>query len=126
MKSPILRSVLFAAGLVATSALATSAFAQTAAAPDCKSQLEALSKDIAATGLGTPDKPGGGVVRGRKGHSHTGAEMTVMQDHLRAAQRACSAGEEHDAMLHMDVVRAVVHLAEVQHPDSHHYTKPKK
>lgn len=105
-------------------AMASAAFAQDAAPKDCKAALDALSKEYQATGLSTPPKPSGGMVHGMKGHTHSGAELTVMREHFMAAKRACDEGRDHDSMLHQDVVRAILNLPPVEHPASHHYTKP--
>ncbi len=55
------------------------------------------------------------------GHAHTGGEVNVMLQQLGRAARSCKAGEEHEAMLRMDAVRAIMKFAEIAHPASHHY-----
>ena len=124
MKSHMLKGTAFAALLAVTMIAAPAAFAQDAAPKDCKATLEALSKDYAATGLSAPAKPSQAMVHGTKGHTHTGAEMTVMKTHFAEAQRTCDEGKDHESMLHQDVVRAILNLPPVEHPASHHYTKP--
>jgi len=105
---------------------APAAFAQDAVAQNCKTALDALSKDYAATGLTAPTKTSEAIVRGVKGHRHSGRELTVMRRHFADAQRTCDQGKDHESMLHQDVVRALLNLPAVQHPASHHYTLPPK
>jgi hypothetical protein len=78
------------------------AFAQ----PTCQQQLDQLSQQWEA----------------RHGHQHMGPVVTFMRDQLRSAAQLCNAGQEHEAMLRMDVVRAYLSLPEVAHPASHDYT----
>ena len=124
MTTPILTKVAIA--LAVATIAAPAAFAQDAVAHDCKTALEALGKDYAATGLSTPSKPSAAIVQGVKGHRHGGPELTVMRRHFAEAQRSCDEGKDHESMLHQDVVRALLNLPEVQHPASHHYTMPPK
>ena len=90
-----------------------------AAGEDCKKQIDDLNRDWAATGLPAPDKPGQTRVAGKKGHEHTGAEVTYMRNQRMKAAHLCQEGNEHEAMLRMDVIRAWLKLPEVQHPAEH-------
>lgn len=69
----------------------------------CQQQLDVLSQQFDA----------------RHGHQHMGSVVTFMRDQLRSATQLCDAGQEHEAMLRMDVVRAYLSLPEVAHPASH-------
>lgn len=100
---------------------AASASAQTAAPATCQQELEELSKTLNTLMPFGLEKPAQGKVQGYKGHTHTGIDYNYMNTQMRRAQRDCKAGKEHEAMLRMDVVRAVMKLPEVEHPASHNY-----
>lgn len=104
------------------------AYAQTpaagapAAAPAaCQQQLGDLSKELNTLMPYGLEKPAQGQVIGHNGHTHTGIDYTYMNTQMRRAHQDCKAGKEHEAMLRMDVVRAVMKLPEVEHPASHSY-----
>jgi len=78
-----------------------------------------------AIGLPPPTKPGQSRVEGRGGHNHTGGEVDFMEQQLGKAAKSCKAGQEHEAMLRMDAVRAIMKFAEIPHPASHHYVSPR-
>ena len=99
--------------------LAGPAFAQ----ETCQQQLDQLTQQWNAIGLPTPSKPGQALVTGRYRHQHSGGEVTFMLNQLRSAGHQCKAGQEHESMLRMDVVRAYLNLPEVAHPASHHYRR---
>lgn len=122
MKPQLFKSALGLAFLASLLA-APIAFAQDAP-QNCKTALDALGQEYAETGLSSPTKPSGGMMRGVNGHTHSGAEMTVMRTHFMEAQHTCEAGKDHESMLHQDVVRAILNLPPVDHPASHHYKKP--
>ena len=90
----------------------------------CSQELDALSGQWNAIGLPPPEKPGQPRVNGRGGHSHTAGEVNFMRNQIGRAARLCKDGNEHEAMLRMDVVRAILKLAEVQHPAAHNYVIP--
>ena len=108
----MIRTVFGIAILLATSTTAM-------AAHTCATQLEALSKQWDDTGLLPPGKPGQGVVSGRQGHQHTGPEVEYMRQQINRAAHLCSEGKEHEAVLHMDVVRSFLKLPEIAHPPEH-------
>lgn len=54
-------------------------------------------------------------------HGHTALEVWYMRGQLRLALRSCEQGDDHEAMLRMDVVRAWLKLPEVSHPADHWY-----
>jgi hypothetical protein len=44
---------------------------------------------------------------------------------MNLASHLCAHGKDHEAMLRMDVVRAMLKLPEIRHPAEHGYTKPR-
>lgn len=54
-------------------------------------------------------------------HGHSASEVWYMRSQLRLALRLCQEGNDHEAHLRMDVVRAWLKLPEVQHPVDHRY-----
>ena len=91
----------------------------------CAQELIVLGGQWDAIGLPAPGKPAQGRVYGAAGHTHTGGEVSFMRQQLGKAARSCKAGEEHEAMLRMDAVRAIMKFAEIAHPASHRYTAPR-
>ena len=91
----------------------------------CAKELVTLGDQWDAIGLPSPGKPAQGRVYGAAGHTHTGGEVDFMRQQLGKAARSCKAGEEHEAMLRMDAVRAIMKFAEIAHPASHHYVVPR-
>ena len=91
----------------------------------CAQELVVLGGQWNAVGLPTPGKPAQGRVDGTAGHTHTGGEVNFMRQQLGKAARSCEAGDEHEAMLRMDAVRAIMKFTEIAHPASHHYTLPR-
>ena len=92
----------------------------------CSQELTVLSGQWNAIGLPPPEKPGQARVDGRGGHAHTAGEVSFMRNQIGRAARLCKDGNEHEAMLRMDVVRAILKLAEVQHPTAHNYVAPNR
>ena len=90
----------------------------------CSQELTTLSGQWNDIGLPSPTKPAQARVAGRGGHVHSGGEVTFMRGQFNRAARLCKDGNEHEAMLRMDVVRAILKLSEVQHPAGHNYTPP--
>lgn len=91
----------------------------------CAQELVVLGGQWDAIGLPSPGKPAQGRVQGAAGHTHTGGEVNFMRQQLGKAARSCKAGEEHEAMLRMDAVRAIMKFTEIAHPVSHHYALPR-
>lgn len=54
-------------------------------------------------------------------HGHSASEVWYMRSQLRLALRLCREGNDHEAYLRMDVVRAWLKLPEVRHPVDHRY-----
>lgn len=115
------------AGLVAVWALtaiaAGVANAQPGAANDsCKKRLDDLVAQWRS--IAVPGTPPENAQSAR--HGHTALEVWYMRSQLRLAARSCEQGDEHEAMLRMDVVRAWLKLPEVSHPADHwyHYDEP--
>lgn len=90
----------------------------------CSQELDTLSGQWNAIGLAPAEKPGQSRVTGRGGHFHTGGEVSFMRQQMSKAANLCKHGQEHESMLRMDIVRAILKLAEVQHPASHDYSLP--
>jgi len=113
---------LAAAFVLAATGASAQPPADNAPAPaTCKQQLDDLSKTLSNLMPFSPAKPSQGRVMGHQGHTHTGIDYNYMNTQMRLARQDCKAGKEHEAMLRMDVVRAVMKLPEVAHPASHNY-----
>lgn len=91
----------------------------------CAQELVVLGGQWDSVGLPSLGKPAQGRVYGAAGHAHTGGEISFMRQQLGKAARSCKAGEEHEAMLRMDAVRAIMKFAEIAHPASHRYALPR-
>jgi hypothetical protein len=85
----------------------------------CVSQLNGLVDDWRS--IAVPGTQDSAKSRSQQGHEHTAREVEFMRRQIRLAQRLCNEGEEHEAMLRMDVVRAWLQLPEVRHPRDHRY-----
>ena len=109
-----MRALLLAAVIAAAS---LPAMAETS----CQQQLDDLTKEWKAISFPTAGKPSAAVATGRKGHRHSGSEVNFMREQIQLAAHLCKDGDEHEAMLRMDVVRSWLKLPEVQHPASHRY-----
>ena len=92
----------------------------------CSQELTVLTGQWNAVGMPPNEKPGQSRSDGRFGHTHTGGEVTFMRNQLSRAANLCKQGQEHEAMLRMDVVRSILKLAEVQHPTAHNYVAPNR
>jgi hypothetical protein len=95
------------------------------AAPTCAEQLADLKKEWDAISFPSANQ-NAQIVRGKRGHVHTGGQVQYMRNQMHFAAHLCDKGEEHEAMLRMDVVRAWLKLPEVQHPEEHGYKQPAK
>jgi hypothetical protein len=143
MKQRLIGRMIFATALGASVALATAAFAEEPVARDCKTQLGILHQDLTAENipahfkeewkpysfsahLGWGNPSGKQVVVGKGGHKHTMAELRVMNDHMKKAMRACEKGEEGDAALHINAVRAIFRLRELDSSQHGELTPPSK
>jgi hypothetical protein len=109
MKIPVLTAVV----LVATLGVAQAENA-------CNSQIEKTKSDWQAISLQPAPKPGA-VSKGVKGHAHIQSAVDSMRFHLSEAITLCKQGNDHAALLHIDVVRAFLNLPEIQHPTDHRY-----
>ena len=81
----------------------------------CKKGLDGLVAQWRS--IAVPGTPPGNAQSPR--HGHTALEVWYMRSQLRLARRLCDEGDEHEAMLRMDVVRAWLKLPEVSHPADH-------
>lgn len=86
----------------------------------CVIQLNSLVDAWNATAV-----PGGAVGSPTQSqapaHGHSASEVWYMRSQLRLALRLCHEGNDHEAYLRMDVVRAWLKLPEVRHPVDHRY-----
>jgi hypothetical protein len=86
----------------------------------CNSEIEKTKAEWQALALQPASKPGA-ISRGVKGHEHIQSAVDSMRFHLAEATRLCKQGQDHEALLHLDVVRAFLQLPEIQHPTDHRY-----
>jgi hypothetical protein len=105
------RSILAAAVLMASVGVAAAA---------CQSEIERTKSDWRALKLEPGSKPSS-PSKGIGGHEHVQAAVTSMRYHLHEAQTLCDQGKDHEALLHVNVIRAFLDLPEFQHPASHRY-----
>jgi hypothetical protein len=93
------------------------------AAQNCDEQLSDVSKAF----RGVLSSPSDQRIEGKgNGHRHVSAEVRYMRKQIGLAAQLCKEGNEHEAMLRMDVVRAWLRLPEVEHPPEHGYIPPAK
>ena len=86
----------------------------------CGPEVAKTRGDWQALALKTPSKPTG-MAYGVNGHHHVMSEVYSMRFHLKSAEDLCAKGDDHRALLHLDVVRAFLELPEIAHPTDHHY-----
>jgi hypothetical protein len=86
----------------------------------CNSEIEKTKSDWASLRLEPGSKPTS-LSKGVGGHEHIQAAVTSMRYHLHMAESLCKEGNEHESLLHVNVIRAFLELPEFQHPASHHY-----
>lgn len=86
----------------------------------CQSEIEKTKNDWRALKLEPGSKPTS-LSKGVRGHEHVQAAVTSMRYHLHEAEVLCDEGRDHEALLHVNVIRAFLDLPEFQHPASHHY-----
>jgi hypothetical protein len=108
-----MRALLYAAFMIAAAGVGT-------AYADCRSEIEKTKNDWAALRLEPGSKPSS-ISKGVGGHEHIQAAVTSMRYHLHQAEDLCNAGNDHESLLHVNVIRAFLDLPEFQHPASHHY-----
>ena len=89
----------------------------------CQQRLTEVSAEWKASPIpaSTARSAGWGSNGGGKLHDHPGMVTNYMQRQINSARRLCAAGKEHDALLHLDVVRAWLKLPFEEHPVSHEY-----
>ena len=105
------------AGLAATLIAVTPALA----AVSCTDALADLSKNWASIAVPGPGRESAPSEDER--HRHTALQVEYMRSQLRLAARQCNEGNDHEALLRMDVVRAWLKLPEIRHPSDHHYRR---
>jgi hypothetical protein len=86
----------------------------------CNAEIEKTKADWQALQLQPASKPGS-ISRGIPGHAHIQAAVDSMRFHMAEATKLCKEGNDHEALLHLDVVRAFLNLPEIQHPTDHRY-----
>lgn len=57
----------------------------------------------------------------RADHDHNAMAETYMYGQLRQADAQCKGGNDHEALLRLDVVRVWLKLPEIAHPTEHNY-----
>lgn len=96
------------------------------AAGACNSEIEKTKDEWAAIRLEPGSKPSA-MARGfPRHHEHIQSSVDSMRIHLKIAEQLCKQGNDHESLLHLDVVRAFLHLPEIQHPTWHRYLFPGK
>ena len=93
----------------------TVAHAQSACGPE----IDKTYTEWKALGLTSSPKPTG-MAHGVNGHAHITSGIATMRFHMARAKDLCKSGQDHEALLHLDVVRAFLKLSEIQHPANHH------
>jgi hypothetical protein len=86
----------------------------------CKGEIAQTKTEWQGLAMQPTPKPAQ-VAKGVKGHEHIQSAVDSMRFHMAQATSLCSQGKDHEALLHLDVVRAFLHLPEVQHPADHRY-----
>jgi hypothetical protein len=109
MKIPVLTAVV----LVGTLGVAQAENA-------CNSEIKKTKSDWQAISLQPAPKPGA-ISKGVKGHAHIQSVVDSMRFHFAEAVTLCKQGQDHEALLHIDIVRAFLNLPEIQHPTDHRY-----
>lgn len=111
--------ILIIAALVVV-ASSCAAYAQQPAPQACGAEIDRFTKEWNAIALPTGSKPNAHVTA-PGGHSHIQGEVNIMMFHAKKAVALCREGKDHDALLHMDMVRAWLKLPDLPHPASHNY-----
>lgn len=88
----------------------------------CQQRLTEVKAEWKASPIPTSGRRAAGWgSNGTKGHDHPGMVTSYMQRQLVAAEQSCVKGEEHEALLRVDLVRAWLKLPFEEHPASHNY-----
>ena len=91
----------------------------------CTSEIEKTRSDWQALKLVPASKPSS-TSKGVKGHEHIQSAVDSMRFHMAEATTLCKEGKDHEALLHLDIVRSFLNLPEIQHPADHRYLYPNK
>ena len=118
MGTPILGLALVVSGLLTGASAAQAQAAQPIQPVACTDAIEQLRAEWDAIGLSTSAKPGGRVT-GRGSHAHVQAEVSSMGFHFQQATADCRQNKDHEALLHVDLIRAWLKLPEEFHPVEH-------
>ncbi len=106
---------LFAVAAVALLAIAAT---PASAAPACEAQvaeMQAAWKAVPHPYSKLAEK------KTRADHDHNAMSETYMNGQLRQAESLCKGGNDHEALLRLDVIRAWLKLPEIAHPVEHNY-----
>lgn len=96
------------------------------AAGVCNSEIEKTKAEWQAIHLEPGSKPSSISKGFPRHHEHIQAAVDSMRIHLKLAEDLCQQGMDHESLLHLDLLRAFLHLPEIQHPTSHRYLFPGK
>jgi hypothetical protein len=91
------------------------------AADACNGEIEKTKDEWRAIRLEPRSKPSVMAKGVPARHQHVQAAVDSMRIHLKIAEELCRAGNDHESLPQLDVVRAFLHLPEIQHPASHRY-----
>lgn len=86
----------------------------------CQQRLDETKAQWQASPIPTSKARAMNVGTGRN-HDHSAMVTNYMQGQIAKAETLCRAGKEHDALLHVDVVRAWLQLPFEEHPAQHGY-----
>lgn len=106
--------------LLATAVAFVAAIGNGHAERACNSEIDKAVNDWHALRLEPGSKPTS-MAKGVGGHEHVQSAVDSMRYHLAVAKELCNEGKDHDALLHVDVIRAFLRLPEIQHPSDHRY-----
>ncbi|HTI82675.1 MAG TPA: hypothetical protein VL614_19655 [Acetobacteraceae bacterium] len=116
---PHLKGYIVKTGLIAAASF-IAALGVAHAENACDAEIQKTTSDWQAIALQPASKPGQ-ISKGVSGHAHIQSAVDSMRFHLAEAKSLCKQGKDHDALLHLDVVRAFLNLPEIQHPTDHRY-----
>lgn len=101
-------------------ALVAAIAAPASASPACEAQVA----EMQAAWKAVPHPYSKMAERKTRGdHDHNVMAETYMTGQMKQAEAQCKAGNDHEALLRLDVVRAWLKLPEIAHPAEHGYTK---
>lgn len=90
----------------------------------CQQRLEEVQQDWKASPL--PKSNGREQGMFKRDHDHPAMAENFMRGQLNQATKLCKEGKDHEALLHIDVVRSWLKLPFEAHPESHGYMPSQK